>query len=245
MKASLCISELHVAVDKKTILHGIDLVIEPCCIHALMGPNGSGKSTLAYALAGHPRYTITKGSIKFNDEDITKSSPDKRARKGLFVAFQQVPIISGLTVFSFLKEAYQAHTGILIDSKSFQDFLLSKIDILAMDKRFLNRSLYDGFSGGEKKRLELLQLLLFNPKVAILDEIDSGVDVDSLVSIINSIQEVRRNNPAMSIIIITHYQHILRSIKPDYVHVLLQGTIAQSGDILLAQHIEKRGYQVI
>ncbi len=245
MKASLCISDLHVAVDKKTILHGIDLIIEPGCVHALMGPNGSGKSTLAYALAGHPRYTITKGAITFNDEDITKSSPDKRARKGLFVVFQQVPVISGLTVFSFLKEVYQTYTGILIDSNRFQEFLFPKLGIVAMDKRFLNRSLYDGFSGGEKKRLELLQLLLFNPKVAILDEIDSGVDVDSLISITNSIQEVRRNNPAMSIVIITHYRHILQSIKPDYVQVLLNGKIVKSGDILLACQIEKHGYQTI
>jgi len=242
---NLEISDLHVSVEKKEVLKNITLEIAPGEVHALMGPNGSGKSTLSYTLAGHPHYEVTQGIIKLCGRDIKHDRPDRRAREGLFVAFQQVPVISGLSVFSFLKEIYQAVTGNVVNSLEFKEYVLEYLNLLNFNSSFLERSLYEGFSGGEKKRLEVLQLLLIKPKVAILDEIDSGVDIDSLEYIAQGIQDAQAYNPDMSVILITHYQHILQKIKPDYVHVLMDGTIIKSGDIVLARHIEQHGYQTL
>jgi len=242
---NLEISNLHVSVDKKEVLKNIMLEIAPGEVHALMGPNGSGKSTLSYVLAGHPRYIVTKGTVKLSGRDVKQDRPDRRAREGLFVAFQQVPVISGLKVFSFLKEIYQAATGCVIDSVEFLEYLNELLDILHLDESFLARSLYEGFSGGEKKKLEILQLLAVKPKIAILDEIDSGVDIDSMQSIIDGIEYARVFNSQMSLLIITHYQHILEKIKPDCVHVLMDGTIVKSGSSHLVQHIQDQGYQTL
>jgi len=240
---SLHISGLYVSVEKRTILRDINLTFEPGMVHALLGPNGSGKSTLAYALAGHPRYIITEGTIRLNGDDITNMQPDQRARSGLFVAFQQLPAITGLTVFSFLKESYQAITESFVDSFSFKKLLDEKMVVLKVNPTLLMRSLYEGFSGGEKKRLQLLQLLLFNPKIVILDEIDSGVDIDLRKQVVEVLKEARRIMPTLTIILITHYQYIFKSIQPDYVHLLKEGKIVESGGYLLATQIEQCGYQ--
>lgn len=239
------IDDLYVLVETKIILHNVSLKIESGSVHALMGPNGSGKSSLAYTIAGHPKYRINKGTIFFDGKDILKTAVDERARNGLFVSFQQVPAIPGLTVFSFLKEAYRALSKDMIDSSNFRLLLQEKCKTLAIKSSFLERSLYSDFSGGEKKRLELLQLLLLNPKVAILDEIDSGVDVDSLSIIVKGIQKLRIDNPSIAIVVITHYQHILKHIQPDHVHIMKQGTIIRSGQKVLAQQVAQQGYSII
>lgn len=242
---NLELSNLYVSVDKKEVLKNITLEIAPGEVHALMGPNGSGKSTISYVLAGHPRYVIKKGTVKLCGRDIKADRADRRAREGLFVAFQQVPVISGLKVFSFLKEIYQVATGSVIDSVEFLEYLNELLDILHLDESFLARSVYEGFSGGEKKKLEILQLLVVKPKIVILDEIDSGVDIDSIQSIIDGIEYARAFNPQMSLLMITHYQPILEKIKPDYVHVLIDGTIVKSGSSHLVQQIHDQGYQTL
>jgi len=242
---NLEISNVHISVKKKEVLKNITLEIVPGEVHALMGPNGSGKSPLSYVLAGHPRYVVTKGCIKLNGREIKSDRPDRRAREGLFVAFQQVPVISGLSVFSFLKEMYHVSTGTVIDAVEFFEYLKELLAILHLDEAFLARSLYEGFSGGEKKKLEILQLLAVKPKIAILDEIDSGVDIDAIQSIIDGIEYARVCNPQMSLLMITHYQHILEKIEPDYVHVLIDGTIVKSGSSHLVQQIHKQGYQTL
>ncbi len=236
------VSNLSVTIDDKPILQGINFSLNPGTICALMGPNGSGKSSLAYTMMGHPAYTVTSGTIKFNGQDITQLSPDKRAQAGLFLAFQQPYEIPGVTVFNFLKEAYFASTKKIVSIKEFQDLLYAKMVLLDIDISFAHRSLNCGFSGGEKKRLELLQLLVLNPKVAILDEIDSGLDVDAIKIVAHGLACARSENPDLSLIIITHYPRLLTYIKPDVVHVLYKGTMSHSGDASLAFEIEKQGY---
>lgn len=237
----LQINDLSVMVGDVVILNKINVAIMPGTIHVLMGPNGAGKSTLAYTIMGHPRYHVNNGSIYFKNGDITQLSPDKRARCGLFLSFQNSSEIPGVSVFSLLKESYQVVTGNHIAVQDFQALVHKKIAFLNLDPSILSRTL-DGFSGGEKKRLELLQLLILNPTLAILDEIDSGLDVNGLACIAQSITELREIQPDMSIILITHYQRLLDVIKPDYVHVLVHGSLAASGNISLAHEIEHGGY---
>ena len=241
----LHITNLSVAHKKQPILSNVHLAIKPGSVHALMGPNGSGKSTLAYTLMGHPQYTITHGSIVLKDQDITTLPADKRARAGLFLAFQHPYAIPGVTVFDFLKEAHRAVTGKQVSVQEFKELLEQTMQLLAIDPAFCTRALNDGFSGGEKKRLEMLQLLMLNPDVAVLDEIDSGLDIDALKIVAQSISYAKSKNPALSILIITHYQRILDYVQPDCVHILCGGTIVTSGDYTLVHEIEQKGYDAI
>jgi len=240
--ALLLINKLSVSVLDKPVLYDIDLCINTGLIHAIMGPNGSGKSTLAYALMGHPNYRVTSGSVLLNGTDLNFLSVHERAKNGLFLAFQHPCEIPGVSVASFLKEAYIAVTGQHISAADFQVLLRERCAQLGIDPAFMARSLNDGFSGGEKKRLELLQLLILQPKLVILDEIDSGLDIDSLKIVADGIALARKENPAMSIILITHYQRILNYIMPDYVHVLCDGRIVASGDGAVAYVLEAKGY---
>lgn len=240
----LLINKLSVAVLDKQVLYDIDLSINRGSIHAIMGPNGSGKSTLAYALMGHPRYAVLSGSMVLNGIDITTMAVHERAKNGLFLALQHPCEIPGVSVASFLREAYSAVIGTYVSAIDFQVLLYERCVQLAIDQSFTARGLNDGFSGGEKKRLELLQLLILRPSVAILDEIDSGLDIDSLKIVADGIALARTENPAMSIVVITHYQRILNYVVPDYVHILCDGRIVMSGDSTVVHMIEAKGYDV-
>ncbi len=239
------ISSLSVSIDQQKILHSLDLAIAPGSLHVLMGPNGSGKSTFAYALMGHPNYQIDAGQITFNGEDLNDLAPDKRAQKGLFLAFQHPFEIPGVTVFNFIKQSCYALTNQPLPVQEFQKTLDEKMGLLGIDKSFAQRALNCGFSGGEKKRLELLQLLMLKPKVAILDEIDSGLDVDGIKIVAQALTVARQEDPDMSIIIITHYPRLLCYLEPDAVHVMQKGTLIKTGTKELAQLIEQRGYDGI
>lgn len=236
------ISNLSVSIADKSILKNINLELAPGSIHAIMGPNGSGKSTLAYALAGHPSYSIDAGSIMIDGIDLTHERPEIRAKNGLFLAFQYPIAIPGVRVNTFLKEALYAKTGELMPMPIFNEILLAAMEVLQIDPAFAYRDLNDGFSGGEKKRLELLQLLILKPKVAILDEIDSGLDIDALTIVANGLALARKQNPELRLLLITHYQRILRYVTPDYVHVLCDGALVDSGDAALAHQLELKGY---
>lgn len=238
----LSLNNLSVSVFDTVILKNINFSLSPGTVHAIMGPNGSGKSTLAYTIMGHPKYNVMHGSVMINSEDITDYLPDKRARCGLFLAFQQPQVIPGVRVSTFLREAYCAITGRIISVDLFWQLLLDRMKQLHIDPSFAHRNLNEGFSGGEKKRFEVLQLLVLQPKIAILDEIDSGLDIDALNIVARGIEIARQENPQMGILIITHYQRILRHVVPDYVHVLYDGSIVQSGDATLADELENRGY---
>jgi len=240
--AVLSINNLSVAVNGKQVLYTINLHVSAKAIHAIMGPNGSGKSSLAYALMGHPSYAIISGTVSLNGSDVTSMPVHERAKNGLFLSFQHPCEIPGVSVASFLKEAYMAVTGTHIPVADFQKLLIARCEQLAIDPAFIARGLNEGFSGGEKKRFELLQLLILRPKVAILDEIDSGLDIDSLKVVAAGIELARKENPAMSIVLITHYQRILNYIVPQFVHVLCDGRIVESGDAQVAKDLELKGY---
>jgi len=240
--ALLSINNISVSVLDKPVLYDIALDVNAGTIHAVMGPNGSGKSTLAYVLMGHPGYAITSGSVLLNGVSIADMPIHERAKNGLFLAFQHPCEIPGVSVASFLKEAYMAVTGKHIAVTDFQTLLLERCAQLNIDSSFIARSLNVGFSGGEKKRFELLQLLILRPKIAILDEIDSGLDIDSLKIVAQGIELARKENPDMSILLITHYQRILNYIVPDHVHVLCDGRIVLSGDATVAHTLEAQGY---
>ncbi len=234
------IRDLHVSIDGKSILKGISLVVNPGEVHALMGPNGSGKSTLSYVLAGHPKYKIEKGDILVDGKSILQLKPDERARLGLFLAFQSPLEISGVSFSKFLFTLAKIKN----DKLSFIDFkkqLDSSLSLLGVDKSFIERDVNVGFSGGEKKRAEVLQLLTVNPQLAVLDEMDSGLDVDSLQLLSKAVSALRSS--AFSCLVITHYQRLLNYLKPDFVHVLVDGKIVASGDSSLAVDVEKKGYQ--
>lgn len=237
------INQLRVNVDEKQVLQDIQLHIEPGTVHALMGPNGSGKSSLAYTLIGHPNYTVIHGSIILADQDITHLSPDKRARAGLFLSFQQPPAIPGVNVLTFLKEAHHAVTGVAMAVAEFRALVEKRMSQLQINPALIYRNLHEGFSGGEKKQFEMLQLLLLQPKVAILDEIDSGLDIDALKAVAHGLQCARQENPQLSLILITHYQRILEYITPDYVHILCDGKLVKSGDATLVTELEMEGYR--
>ena len=237
---TLTIKQLTVSLEKKIIIHDVNIHLKQGSLHVLMGPNGSGKSTLALALMGYPTYTVS-GTILLNGIDITDLAMHKRAQAGLFITFQQPQEIPGVSIATFLKAAYEAlHEPISVDE--LQQRVLFYMDLLAMDQALLYRNLHEGFSGGEKKKLELLQLLMFKPKVAILDEIDSGLDVDALAVVAEGIKQAQKENPEMSIVLITHYQRILAHMQPDVVHVLKDGRLIASGDITVAQQIDQLGY---
>ena len=240
----LRIQDLRVSVAGNQILKGIDLTVEPGRVHALMGPNGSGKSTLAFALTGHPNYAIESGTVTLDGQDLLALAPDKRAKAGLFLSFQYPAAIPGVKVANFLHAARQAvRPGDLTPAK-FRAMLMEKLDTLDMDPGFLGRYLNDGFSGGEKKRLEMLQLAVLGPKYAILDETDSGLDVDALRAVGESVNALRKSEEGKDagFLIITHYPRILQHIEPDVVHVLIDGRIVKEGGADLAHRIEREGY---
>jgi len=245
--SGLRIHDLHARVDDKEILKGIDLDVERGKVHALMGPNGSGKSTLAFSMTGHPKYQITRGSVTLDGADILALSPDKRARLGLFLSFQYPAAIPGVKVANFLHAARQAVRPDSLAPAKFRQLLIEKMDSLDMDPSFMGRYLNDGFSGGEKKRLEMLQLAVLAPKYAVLDETDSGLDVDALRAVGNAVQALRASDEGggTGFLIITHYPRILEYIAPDVVHVMIDGRIVKTGDVDLAHRVEREGYDVI
>ncbi len=237
--SKLEIKNLHVSINGKKILNGVNLEINQGELHALMGPNGSGKSTLSYVLMGHPKYVVEQGEILLDGENITNLSPDKRAKLGLFLGFQYPVEVSGVTMKNFMWTAYKSLNN---GSSSFVDFnemFSENLESLGIDKSFTTRYLNEGFSGGEKKRAEVLQLSVLKPKIAVMDEIDSGTDVDALKIVANGIKKLNGNT---GILLITHYQRILNHMKPDFVHVLVNGKIVKSGDYNLAREIEEKGY---
>lgn len=239
----LLIKNLSVALKSgQQIIKNLYLSIAPGTVHAIMGSNGSGKSTLAYTLMGHPNYIITQGSITYKDQDVAQLSPDKRAKLGMFLAFQHPFEIPGVTVLSFLKEAYQAITGTQLGVKEFQVILLNAMELLHIDPLFAHRALNVGFSGGEKKRLEMLQLLILKPSLVILDEIDSGLDIDALKVVAQGLHHLKNQQPDVSIMMITHNPRMLDYLKPDVVHIMHQGTITKSGDLSLVSELEDKGY---
>lgn len=237
----LSIENLHVNVEEKEILKGVDLKIFPGEIHALMGRNGSGKSTLSYTLMGHPRYSITKGKIIFKGEDITEMTPDQRARLGLALAFQYPVAIPGVSVSNFLRASLKAVRGKDVPVKEFRAELKVQMKKLGVKDEFLSRYVNDGFSGGEKKRLEILQLALMQPTVTILDETDSGLDIDALKTVAEGVNALVSKDTA--ILLITHYQRILNYVEPQFVHVFADGRIIKSGGSELSKELEERGYE--
>ncbi len=242
MAVVLKITDLCVGYGAVRVLNHLALTVTDGSVHVLMGPNGSGKSTCARTLLGDPRCQITQGSLIFDGVDITHSTPDDRARRGLFLAFQQPCTIPGLTVFSLLREAYNARTGKMIAVDEFKRLLFESMDLLGVDHAWAFRNVNEGFSGGEKKRLELVQMMVLNPRLALLDEIDSGLDVDALQVVARGIAHAREKNPEMALLIITHYPHILQYVQPDYVHIFHKGTIVHSGGLELAVRVGKEGY---
>lgn len=249
MASALEIRNLHVSVDESQILKGVDLTIKPGEIHALMGPNGSGKSTLAYALMGHPNYEVTEGQVFFKGENILEMDPDERGKLGVFLAFQYPVAIPGVSVANFLRSAINARRkeedpddkGIPVGE--FREHLKKKLDLLEMPHEFAGRYLNDGFSGGEKKRAEILQMATLEPDIAILDETDSGLDIDALRVVADGVNTLV--GPEMGALVITHYQRILNYIVPDRVHIMLDGRIVESGDAELAEKLEEHGYDWI
>jgi Fe-S cluster assembly ATP-binding protein len=241
----LHIEDLHVEVESHEILRGVDLVVNQGELHALMGPNGSGKSTLANTLAGNPGYRVTKGRILFKGEDVTSWAADARARAGMFLAFQYPEEIPGVPVSQFLRQAVSARKGTEISVLEVRVALMEWMKRLDMDPAFASRYLNEGFSGGEKKRNEILQMAMLEPDVAILDETDSGLDVDALRIVARGIEEVRRVRPALGIVLVTHYRRILEELAPDQVHVMLDGRIVESGGPELAERLDREGYEAL
>ncbi len=239
--ADLEIRDLTVDVAGKTILNGVTLDLEKGKTLALMGPNGSGKSTLAYAIAGHPAYDVTGGSIIFKGEDITEWTPDERARAGVFLAMQYPVEVPGVSVTNFLRTAVNARRGEDQPVRAFMQELKSQMADLQVDEKFLQRSVNEGFSGGEKKRFEILQMAMLKPELAVLDETDSGLDVDALKIVSEGVN--RLSGPDLGTLIITHYTRILRYIRPDEVHVMFDGRIVTSGGPELADELENAGYE--
>jgi len=241
---TLEIVDLHAEIDGKEILRGIDLVVNKGEVHALMGPNGSGKSTLANVLMGHPKYKVTKGDVRYQGESILGWSPDQRARSGLFLSFQYPTAIPGVTMVNFLRQALNATAGKELPVREFRTRLTEKMKLLKMDQSFARRYVNEGFSGGEKKRAEILQLHMFDPTIAILDETDSGLDVDALRVVAEGVNKLNEDNHP-GILLITHYYRILNYIEPDFVHVLVDGRIVKSGGKELAMVVETTGYEQI
>jgi Fe-S cluster assembly ATP-binding protein len=237
---SLEIQNLHVRTEEREILRGIDLTIDKGETHALMGPNGSGKSTLANTLMGNPTYEITEGRILLDGEDLTEADPDDRAKAGLFLAFQYPVSIPGVSVANFLRTAVNAKRDEPIKVKEFGQVLKKNMEILKIDREFTSRYLNDGFSGGEKKRAEILQMAMLEPAYAVLDETDSGLDIDALRIVSDGVNALR--GPGMGSLIITHYTRILGYVRPDFVHIMLNGRIVQEGGPELADALEDKGY---
>ncbi|HSW89495.1 MAG TPA: Fe-S cluster assembly ATPase SufC [Patescibacteria group bacterium] len=244
---ALLISNLHVSIADKEILHGVDLAIKPGEIHAVMGPNGSGKSTLAYTLAGHPQYTINLGEMSLDGKRLNEMSPDERSTAGLFLAFQYPVEVAGVRVNNFLRVAYEERFKNEPARKfptvlAFRKHLESLADELGVKKDLLSRGLNEGFSGGEKKRLEILQMAVLEPKYALMDETDSGLDVDAISAVADGARKIVEKHKT-GVLVITHYQRILKFLQPDFVHVMVNGKIIKSGGRDLAEELEKKGYK--
>jgi len=245
--SELIIRNLHISIEGKPIVKGLDLTVRQGEVHAIMGPNGTGKSTLAYTLMGHPAYEVTEGEVWFKGQNIVELAADERSRLGLFLAFQYPVAIPGVTVANFLRTAVNARRraanpedrGIAIPE--FRKILKERMALLKMDQAFAGRYLNDGFSGGEKKRAEVLQMAVLRPEIAILDETDSGLDIDALRIVSEGVNALR--GPEMGALVITHYQRMLNYIKPDFVHVMMDGRIVESGGPDLALHLEEQGYE--
>ncbi|MFZ5820398.1 MAG: Fe-S cluster assembly ATPase SufC [Chloroflexota bacterium] len=244
--SELVIKNLRVSIDGKEILRGLDLTVKQGETHAIMGPNGTGKSTLAYTLMGHPNYEVTDGEVWFKGENILELEPDERSRMGMFLAFQYPVAIPGVTVANFLRSAINSRRRVENpDDKGmpipeFRKMLKEKMDLLKMDHNFAGRYLNDGFSGGEKKRAEILQMATLKPEIAILDETDSGLDIDALRIVSEGVNAL--TGPELGVLVITHYQRLLNYIKPQFVHIMLGGRIVESGGPDLALHLEEHGY---
>ena len=246
-KEIISIENLYVEVNNTTILNGLNLTIKQGEIHAIMGPNGSGKSTLAKIIAGHPNYKIVHGTIKLNGYDVTNIDPEVRAHMGIFLAFQYPIEIPGVSNTDFLRLSYnckrRANNLPELDPLSFFQLVSEKLDIIGMDAKFLSRNVNEGFSGGEKKKNEILQMALLDPKISILDETDSGLDIDALRTIADGINKIFTNS--QGIILITHYQRLLDYIEPDFVHIMQEGQIKYTGGASLARELEKNGYDLL
>jgi len=247
--SQLEIRDLHVSIEGKEILQGVNLVAKQGEIHAIMGPNGTGKSTLAYTLMGHPSYTVTQGQVLFKDQNVLELEPDERSRLGMFLAFQYPVAIPGVTVANFLRTALNARRRAAdkddkgIPLPEFRKMLTARMQTLKMDPAFAGRYLNDGFSGGEKKRAEILQMATLQPEIAILDETDSGLDIDALRVVSDGVNAL--TGPNLGVIVITHYQRLLNYIKPNFVHVMMRGRIVESGGADLALSLEEHGYDWI
>jgi Fe-S cluster assembly ATP-binding protein len=243
------IKNLHVSIEGKEILKGLDLTVERGKVHAIMGPNGTGKSTLAYTLMGHPSYTVTEGEVFFKGQNVLELEPDERSRLGIFLAFQYPVAIPGVTVANFLRTAINARRRAAnpedkgMPIPEFRKLLKEKMAMLKMDQAFAGRYLNEGFSGGEKKRAEILQMATLQPEIAVLDETDSGLDIDALRIVADGVNALMSKD--LGVLVITHYQRLLNYIKPDFVHVMLGGKIVESGGADLALHLEERGYEWI
>ena len=240
--SQLEIKDLHISIGDKAIVKGFNLTIKQGEVHAIMGPNGTGKSTLAKAIAGHPSYTITSGDVILDGQSILAMQPDERARSGLFLAFQYPSEIPGVSIANFLRAAVQARMaeGEELDASGYYKKLYSKMDLLKIDRKFTSRAVNDGFSGGEKKRCEILQMAMLEPKIALMDETDSGLDIDALRIVADGVNTLRSG--PLGIMLITHYQRLLDYIVPDFVHVMHDGRIVKSGDKGLALELEAKGY---
>jgi Fe-S cluster assembly ATP-binding protein len=242
----LSIRNLHASIDGAEILRGLDLDLDRGSVHAIMGPNGSGKSTLAHVLMGHPAYEVTEGTVTFNDTDVLDLAPDERSRLGIFLAFQYPSAIPGVTVANFLRMAVNAHRRTddgeanPIRIPEFRKLLQENMEMLKIDRSMTSRYLNDGFSGGEKKRVEILQMALLKPSLAIMDETDSGLDIDALRIVSDGVNQL--SGPEMGVLVITHYSRLLRYIKPDVIHVLVDGRIVRTGGAELADELERDGY---
>jgi Fe-S cluster assembly ATP-binding protein len=241
----LSIEDLHVSADGHEIVRGLDLVVPAGEVHALMGPNGSGKSTLANALLASPEYEVTKGTIRFKGDDITAWGPDVRGKAGIFLAFQYPQAIAGVSVINFLRQALSARKGIDLSVLELRLAIMEWMERLDMDPAFADRYLNEGFSGGEKKRNEILQMAILEPELAILDETDSGLDIDALKVVARGVQEVRAERPELGVLAITHYQRLLDHLEPDRIHVLREGRIVASGGMEVAARLEAEGYEGI
>ena len=243
--SQLEIKNLHVSIGDKEIVKGLSLTIKSGEVHAIMGPNGTGKSTLSKAIAGHPDYTITSGEVLLDGTSILEKQADERARAGIFLAFQYPSEIPGVSIANFLRAALQARLadGEEIDASGYYKRLYAKMDLLKIDRKFTARAVNDGFSGGEKKRCEILQMAMLEPKVALMDETDSGLDIDALRIVADGVNTMR--GPGLGVLLITHYQRLLDYIVPDYVHVMYDGRIVKSGDKTLAHELEAKGYDWI